>query len=921
MSVFEILDTLLLKPLQLLFEVIYMMAYRIIGNPGLSIIVLSLVMNFLVLPLYLRADAMQEEEKQTEMRLRRGVSHIKKTFKGDERMMMLQTYYRQNGYKPTYVLRGAVSLFLEIPFFIAAYRFLSELSLLDGVTFGPIADLGRPDGMLAIAGISVNILPIIMTAVNLVSCVIFTKGSPVKQKLQLYGMAAFFLVFLYNSPSGLVFYWTLNNTFSLVKTVFYKLKDPLKVLGVLFSAAGAGVFVYGVFFYDMATFNRIVFFVFLSILMQAPLLYVLFKDKIRIPACLSEEDANGKAFLAGGIFLAVLTGLLIPSAVIHASPQEFINVNDYYNPLWFLASAFCFAVGAFVIWAGVFYRLARPSVQAFLDRMIWILCGVAVVDYMFFGKDLGILTAELTYEQGLWFSTSEQLFNILVVLGAAVLLFIVSIRWKKRIPELLIIGSVAIVGMSAVNMAGIHSGMGDVGERALENSKMPEITLSRKGKNVAVIMLDRAVGEYIPYLFAEKPELREQFDGFTYYSNVVSFGGFTNFGMPPLLGGYEYTPLEMNKRGDEPLVSKHNESVKLMPVLFDDNGYEVTVCDPVYANYEWLPDLSVFEDYPDIERYVAKGKFLDDSMQKASIESKKRRFFCYGILKAVPLCFQGILYEEGNYNQSSYGTDDGVAWLGQTLDGMYVSDGLYSEFMKPYRVLENLPVMTDVTKRDADTFLFLSNDTTHEPMLLQTPDYVPAKHADNRAYEAENQGRFTVEERALKMENDWQLRHYYVNMAAMLQLGKWFDYLKANDVYDNTRIILVSDHGQKLYHLDERIIGEGDDIEHFYPLLMVKDFGSEELSTSEEFMTTADVPCLAMEGLISNPVNPFTGKEIDMEEKTAHDQYIIVSEEWDTAKNNGNTFLPAKWYAVHDDMLDRENWRMVAEDEVLTEEK
>ena len=234
MSVFEILDTLLLKPLQLLFEVIYMMAYRIIGNPGLSIIVLSLVMNFLVLPLYLRADAMQEEEKQTEMRLRRGVSHIKKTFKGDERMMMLQTYYRQNGYKPTYVLRGAVSLFLEIPFFIAAYRFLSELSLLDGVTFGPIADLGRPDGMLAIAGISVNILPIIMTAVNLVSCVIFTKGSPVKQKLQLYGMAAFFLVFLYNSPSGLVFYWTLNNTFSLVKTVFYKLKDPLKVLGVLF---------------------------------------------------------------------------------------------------------------------------------------------------------------------------------------------------------------------------------------------------------------------------------------------------------------------------------------------------------------------------------------------------------------------------------------------------------------------------------------------------------------------------------------------------------------------------------------------------------------------------------------------------------------------------------------------------------------
>ena len=77
-----------------------------------------------------------------------------------------------------------------------------------------------------------NILPIIMTAVNLVSCVIFTKGSLLKTKIQLYAMALFFLVFLYTSPSGLVFYWTLNNLFSLVKTIFYKLKHPGKVLAV-----------------------------------------------------------------------------------------------------------------------------------------------------------------------------------------------------------------------------------------------------------------------------------------------------------------------------------------------------------------------------------------------------------------------------------------------------------------------------------------------------------------------------------------------------------------------------------------------------------------------------------------------------------------------------------------------------------------
>lgn len=116
MSFWDILGTLLIKPLQLLFEVVFVMANRVVGDPGLAIIALSLAMNFLVLPLYRRADAMQEEERETELRLHKGVAHIKKTFRGDERMMMLQTYYRQNNYKPTYVLKGATSLFLEIPF-------------------------------------------------------------------------------------------------------------------------------------------------------------------------------------------------------------------------------------------------------------------------------------------------------------------------------------------------------------------------------------------------------------------------------------------------------------------------------------------------------------------------------------------------------------------------------------------------------------------------------------------------------------------------------------------------------------------------------------------------------------------------------------------------------------------------------------
>ena len=226
MNILGILYGLLIKPLELIFEIIYVMANRVIGNPGLSIIALSIAMNFLVLPLYLKADAMQMEQAEIEKGLQKWANHIKKTFKGDERFMILQTYYRQKNYKPTQALRGSFSLLLEIPFFIAAYHFLSHLEIIKNVPFGPIANLGAPDELIHVFGISINLLPILMTLINIVSSMIYSKDAPMKTKVQLIGMALIFLVFLYTSPSGLVFYWTLNNLFSLLKNIFMKLKNP-----------------------------------------------------------------------------------------------------------------------------------------------------------------------------------------------------------------------------------------------------------------------------------------------------------------------------------------------------------------------------------------------------------------------------------------------------------------------------------------------------------------------------------------------------------------------------------------------------------------------------------------------------------------------------------------------------------------------
>ena len=237
--------------------------------------------------------------------------------------------------------------------------------------------------------------------------------------------------------------------------------------------------------------------------------------------------------------------------------------------------------------------------------------------------------------------------------------------------------------------------------------------------------------------------------------------------------------------------------------------------------------------------------------------------------------------------------------------------------MESYSVLTKLTEITE-TKETGDTFLFMANETTHEPILLQEPDYVPAEVVDNTEYDEAYKDRFVLDGRTLPVESAWQLSHYDVNMAAMIQLGKWFNYMRECGVYDNSRIILVGDHGKELGVNKNLIMYDGFDAERFYPTLMVKDFDAEGFSYSSEFMTIADVPALALDGLIENPVNPFTGNPINTDPKAEGPVYAFYSEKMGLELNVGNNvFHPGSWYRVdNQDMRIRENWVCVERESV-----
>ena len=231
-----------------------------------------------------------------------------------------------------------------------------------------------------------------------------------------------------------------------------------------------------------------------------------------------------------------------------------------------------------------------------------------------------------------------------------------------------------------------------------------------------------------------------------------------------------------------------------------------------------------------------------------------------------------------------------------------------------------MPEMTQILDDDSDNLLIFCTEITHNPTLLQEPDYVPQSIVDNTAYDTDWDSKFTIAGITMKMENITQVKHYEVNVAAYMLLGEWFDYLRENGLYDNTRIIIVADHGYFLgqfdYMLNDNIKAmtvksdNNFDAESFAPVLMVKDFGATGFNVSSDFMTNADTPYLATEGIIDNPTNPFTGNPLIMSSDYKGTMFITGSGEFNV-KEADTTFLAGPWYIAPGGLKSVAAWQFV----------
>lgn len=876
----DFLYNIIIYPLVIIIECIFSLANHIIKHQvGIAVLFVSAGVTLLSLPLYIVAEKWQETERLLQQKLSPTVKRIKATFSGDEQYMILTAFYKESRYHPLMALRSSISLAIMIPFFMAAYSYLSHLTMLNGESFLFIKDMAKADALFTIGGFNINVLPILMTLINCIAGAIYAKGHGAKEHIQLYLMALVFLVILYNSPSGLVLYWTGNNLLSLVKNIFYKLSHPLRVLYAILVAFVVATVCYVLFFHDGVLQRRFLMCGFTSLLLFCPFFVSKAKYLLtnKLQPIVKNNASRHSIFCLSCVALTLLLGLIIPGSVIASSVIEFYNIQDIF-PLYFVLQTFVQCAGLFLVWPLLIYFMADKNMQSLIATFFAILLFSASCCTFCFTKSYGTLTRMIRFADSLAKTgTFLVIFNIVCCIALAIILVCLIAKNKQKIiTGVLSIFVICFVAMGLSYSIKISRDTktlaSDSSLKTQETKIEPVLHLSKNGRNVVLLMLDRAESYFFNLAIKKDPTLIPKLSGFVYYPNTIAYGGHTIIGAPPIFGGYEYTPQEINKRKDKKQVEKHNESLLVLPRIFtEQSDFSATVCDSSWANYAWIPDMNIYKDYPKIKALTLANKYTNiwqnrnkDKVKQDSVYlAIKRNLLFLSFFRASPYILRDAIYDDGRWWTTNEDESD------------------IEEFLMYYSVLAFLPELTDFSQ-SGDTFFSIVNETTHKSADLAPPTYEP----------------YDLSKKPSKVyASSW-----CTYMAALIKVGKWFNYLRKNGVWDNTRVVIVADHGVG-YAFDK--LPDGYNRDHLHPLLLVKDFNSKKpLMTNYKFMTTADVPLLLTRGIIEEPVNPFTQKILTDKDKKAG-AIVTTNSNWSPGQHETNSFKikDDEWYIVKDYLM------------------
>jgi YidC/Oxa1 family membrane protein insertase len=200
------------------------------GSFGLSLIAVTILIRFAILPLMIKqtksSKAMQAIQPELkELQAKYSSKDQKTQAKLQQETMAL---FQKHGVNP---LAGCMPIFVQMPILIGFYHAIVRTREIAGHNFLWF-DLGSPD--------PIYLLPILAGITTFTQQKIMMMGMPdnPQMKMMLWMMPIMILVFAITLPSALSLYWVVGNIFSIIQT--YLIKGPdLKKQPATGNAGGA----------------------------------------------------------------------------------------------------------------------------------------------------------------------------------------------------------------------------------------------------------------------------------------------------------------------------------------------------------------------------------------------------------------------------------------------------------------------------------------------------------------------------------------------------------------------------------------------------------------------------------------------------------------------------------------------------------
>jgi hypothetical protein len=396
---------------------------------------------------------------------------------------------------------------------------------------------------------------------------------------------------------------------------------------------------------------------------------------------------------------------------------------------------------------------------------------------------------------------------------------------------------------------------------------------SRRGKNVVFIIADMFNGNYLGRAVEEDPSRAARLEGFTWRPNTLAAGSVTAASLPSIYGGRGYEPARL---GDMPGTGK-DKIDRAAGSFFGrlmDSGYQVTAVDPLYADYAAISRGGQLR-LSSSSSYVGLWREKRGVAAKAKEGSKNALLTMVSLFGACPYSLKPRVYDEGS-------------WI--VFRKSYQFDYIARKTLGNFAYLDLLPELSSSSEDSSPRAIFIHTQFPHDPFGMDAAGAVIRdSYPDPRANSF-------LDSRSA----------YYTARAFVDAFLSWTDWMKREGVYDNTLIILLSDHGNSAgdqgFRPGPKLENPKDlhDLSRARALLLYKPFGARGgLRSDERLAGTADARAILEAGL-EGSADPAPAPD------PAGREFAVIHGDWaDFLANDKAEFTE---YHVRGDMNDPAAW-------------